>query len=73
MFPKSFLTYAAIARPYLLDADRFKNEKSHGCQTLTFKNNCFMCFNKSTLNMMKNAFHFILKVLAVLKIFKFLS
>ena len=32
MFPKSFLTYAANARSYLLDVDRFKNsisQKSH--------------------------------------------
>ena len=33
----------------------------------------FICFNKSPLKMMKNAFYFILKALFVLKIFKFLS
>ena len=34
---------------------------------------CFICFIKSPLKMMKNAFCFILKALFVLKIFKFLS
>ena len=33
----------------------------------------FICFNKSLLKMVKNAFYFILKVLFVFKIFKFLS
>ena len=33
----------------------------------------FICFNESLLNIMKNAFYFILKALFVLKIFKFLS
>ena len=33
----------------------------------------FICFNKSPLKMMKNAFYFILKALFVLKIFKVLS
>ena len=33
----------------------------------------FICFNENPLKMMKNVFHFILKVLFVLKIFKFLS
>ena len=33
----------------------------------------FVCFNESPLKMMKNAFHFILKALFVLKIFEFLS
>ena len=32
----------------------------------------FNCFNKSTLKMMKNAFYFILKVIFVLKMLKFL-
>ena len=36
------------------------------------KKNPFICFNESPLKMMKNAFHFILKVLFVLKIFTFL-
>ena len=31
----------------------------------------FICFNDSPSKMMKNAFHFILKALFVLKIFKF--
>ena len=34
---------------------------------------CFICFNESALKMMKNAFYFILKVLFVIKILKFLS
>ena len=37
------------------------------------KKNFFICFNDGPSKMMKNAFHFILKVLFVLKIFKFLS
>ena len=35
--------------------------------------NCFICFNERSLNMMKNAFHFILKALNILKIFNFFS
>ena len=38
-----------------------------------FKKSCFICFNESPLKVMKNAFHFILKTLFVLKILKFLS
>ena len=34
---------------------------------------CMVCFIKSLLKMMKNAFCFILKASFVLKIFKFLS
>ena len=37
------------------------------------KKNCFICFIESPLNIMKNAFYFILKAFFVLKIFKFLS
>ena len=37
------------------------------------KKNHFISFNKNALKIMKNAFHFILKFLFVLKIFKFLS
>ena len=37
-----------------------------------FRKKC-ICFNDSSLKMMKNAFYFILKALSVLKIFKFLS
>ena len=37
------------------------------------KKNCFICFNESPLNMIKNAFCFTLKAFLVLKIFKFLS
>ena len=37
------------------------------------KNFNFFCFNESPLQMMKNAFYFILKALFVLNIFKFLS
>ena len=36
------------------------------------KNNCFIYFNESPLQMFKNAFYFILKALFALKIFKFL-
>ena len=36
------------------------------------KENFFICFNISPLKMIKNAFHFIIKALFVLKIFKFL-
>ena len=35
--------------------------------------NCVICLIKSPLDMMKNAFYFILKARFVLKIFKFLS
>ena len=42
-------------------------------RTLTFQKNCDICFIKSPLKMLKNAFYFILKALFVLKIFKFLS
>ena len=34
---------------------------------------CFICFNESSLKLIKNAFYFILTALFVLKIFKFLS
>ena len=37
------------------------------------KKNCVVCFIESSLKIMKNAFYFILEVLFVLKIFKFLS
>ena len=37
------------------------------------KRNIFICFNESPLQMMKNAFYFILKALFVLKRFKFFS
>ena len=37
------------------------------------KKNCFICFNDSPSEMMKNAFRFSLKALFFLKIFKFLS
>ena len=42
-------------------------------RTLTFQKNRFICFNKSPLKMMENAFYFIWNALFVLKIFKFLS
>ena len=32
------------------------------------KKNCFLCFNESSLKMMKNSFYFILKTRFVLKI-----
>ena len=38
----------------------------------TLKKKCVVCFMESRLEMMKNAFHFILKAVFVLKIFKFL-
>ena len=38
----------------------------------TFQKNFFYCLNESLLNMIKNAFYFILKDLFLLKIFKFL-
>ena len=34
---------------------------------------CFIYFNESPLKMMKNAFHFMLKALFVLKILKYMS
>ena len=37
------------------------------------KKSLLIYFNESPLKIMKNAFHFILKALFVLKIFKFLS
>ena len=37
------------------------------------KKKCFICFDESPLNMMKNAFYFTIKFLFALKIFKFLS
>ena len=37
------------------------------------KKNCFICFNESPLKLMKNIFYLILKVIFVLKIYKFLS
>ena len=38
-----------------------------------FQKICIICLIESSLNMMKNAFYFILKALFVLQIFKFLS
>ena len=38
-----------------------------------FRKKCVICFNKSPLKIMKNAFYFTLKALFVLKIFKILS
>ena len=37
------------------------------------KKNCIICFIESPIKMMKNVFYFILKVLFIVKIFKFLS
>ena len=37
------------------------------------KNNCVICLIENLLEIMKNAFYFILKAFVVLKIFKFLS
>ena len=39
----------------------------------TSKKICFVCFNESPLKMMKNTFHFVIRALYILKIFKFLS
>ena len=36
-----------------------------------FKNVVFICFNEISLKVMKNAFHFILRALFVVKIFNF--
>ena len=46
---------------------------THEMNKTASKKNCFICFNDSLSKMMKNAFHFILKALFILKIFKFLS
>ena len=43
------------------------------CQTLTFQKIVLICFNESSLKMMKNAFCLMLKALFVLEIFTFLS
>ena len=57
----------------------FVSSKSDGGYRLILKldshhpKKIFICFNESPLKMMKNAFYFILKVLFVLKILKFLS
>ena len=48
----------------------------NGCiilSILTFKKNDFICFNESSLQMMKNVSYLICKALSILKIFKFLS
>ena len=37
------------------------------------KKNCLICFNESPLKLMKNVFYLTLKVIFVLKIYKFLS
>ena len=37
------------------------------------KKTSFICFNEGPLKIMKNTFHFILKALFVLKVFKVLS
>ena len=42
-------------------------------RTLTFQKDCFICFNESPLQMLKNAFYFILKAFFVPTTFKFLS
>ena len=46
---------------------------SASSRTLTFQKKFFICFNDSLSKMIKNAFCFILKVIFVLKILKFLS
>ena len=42
-------------------------------RTLTIQKNCFIYFNESPLKIMKNNFHFILKALFVLEIFKLVA
>ena len=39
---------------------------------LSHPKNCFICFHKSSLKIMKSAFYFTLKALFVLKVFQFL-
>ena len=45
----------------------------HYSQALTLQNFFVICLIESPIKMMKNAFHFILNAIFVLKIFKFLS
>ena len=60
---RSFLTKSDFLIPkYVLKVGLLPSEKV-----------CFICFNKSLLKIIKNAFYFILKAPFVLKIFKFLS
>ena len=42
-------------------------------ELLPYKKICLICYNESHLNMMKIAFYFILRLIFVLKIVKFLS
>ena len=73
----TFLRKFLLKLKYTLNYIVFKRFRKH---KLTLKSDShlpkkyiFICFNKSPLKMMKNAFYFILKALFVLKIFKFLS
>ena len=60
---------------------RFSFKKAAGLRPATLLNSdshlpkkfLLICFNKSPLKIIKNAFYFIIKALFVLKIFKFLS
>ena len=49
------------------------SNRDYNKQLSPSKTNCFICFNESSVKMIKNAFCFILKTLFVLKIFEFLS
>ena len=71
-FPKSTSWGLLLNFHSLCDCAQIKSKvdlKSH----FHLPKNCFICFSKSPLKMMKNTFYFILQTLFVLKIFKFLS
>ena len=51
----------------------FKRTKSFKVGLLRSPQKYFICFNESPLNVLENAFYFILKALFVLIIFKLLS
>ena len=52
--------------------DELKEEKYFKIGLSLSKNKCSICFIKSSLKMMKNAFYLFLKALFLLKMFKFL-
>ena len=49
----------------------FKIRKIPKSKSHLSKKYCFICFNKSPLKAMENAFYFVFKAISVLKIFKF--
>ena len=57
---------------HLLVKERSKKNEDLS-RTLTYQKKCVICLIESPINMMKNAFYFILKALFVLKVFRFLS